>query len=474
MKTSMQSRSAVGTESELGALRAVPRDGAASGGGYAGAVLAASLLRRVFQHVPGVVYLRLWDGTPVLAGSGSSQAVLQGEPPYELVFRNPEAVYSLVLARDPLRVAEAYFSGELDIEGDLFQALALKDHLDALQLPFGERLSAAYDALKLRSLNSRTRQRAVAVPVHGNMVRAHSKSENKAAIAFHYDVSNDFYALWLDRAMVYSCAYFQSAEQDLDGAQAAKLEHICRKLMLKSEERFLDIGCGWGALVIHAARHYGVRAHGVTLSRRQLEVAQQRIREAGLEKRVTVELMDYRDLPGEAVYDKIASVGMFEHVGLKNLPVYFATVQRLLKAGGLFLNHGITHEAEGWSHNVSTEFINRYVFPDGQLDTVSNIQRHMEQAKFEITDVEALRAHYAMTLRHWVARLEANHEKALQFVNEATYRVWRLYMAACAMQFEAGDIGIYQVLASKRAGTVAALPLTRKHLYVDASRSASA
>jgi cyclopropane-fatty-acyl-phospholipid synthase len=278
-------------------------------------------------------------------------------------------------------------------------------------------------------------------------------------------LSNEFYELWLDRAMVYSCAYFENAEQDLDSAQQAKLDHVCRKLLLRPGETLLDVGCGWGALVIHAAKTYGVRAHGITLSSKQLAIARQRIAQAGLEDRVSVELRDYRDLKGEALYDKVASIGMFEHVGLKNLPTYFSTVHRLLKPRGLFLNHGITHQAEGWKRNLSTEFINRYVFPDGQLDTVSNVQRVMERADFEVDDVEALRPHYALTLRHWVQRLEQNRMRALQFVSESTYRVWRLYMSACALQFEAGDIGIYQILAGKRAAGIPAVPLTRRHLY---------
>ena len=308
--------------------------------------------------------------------------------------------------------------------------------------------------------------------LHGRAVKAHSKLENRNAIQFHYDVSNEFYALWLDQAMVYSCGYFEQPGTDLEQAQQAKLDHVCRKLRLQPGDRLLDIGCGWGALVIHAATHYGVHAHGVTLSQRQLELARLRISQAGLADRVTVELRDYRDLQGDSVYDKVASVGMFEHVGLKNLPVYFSTVHRLLKPAGLFLNHGITHDVEGWNKTSSTEFINRYVFPDGQLDTVSNIQRGMEHARFEIADVEALRPHYALTLRHWVARLEAHHEQALQYVSESTFRVWRLYMAACALEFESGEIGVYQVLASKRAVGPALLPLTRAHIYTACPTSA--
>ena len=431
-----------------------------SGVGYRGSELAADLLTRLFRRLPMSLTLRLWNGAAVRVGADSGAQ----ESPFALVFLNPEVVSTAVLGRDPLRLAEAYFRGDLDIEGDFFAALALKDHLQTLQMSVGEQIGAAAAAMRLRAVNADRRPpRLQWTPSHGHAVKDHSKAENRDAIHFHYDVSNEFYALWLDRAMVYSCAYFERPDLSLDAAQEAKLEHICRKLCLQPGERFLDIGCGWGALVIHAAQRHGVRAHGVTLSPQQLKVARERIAWAGLEDRVSVELQDYRDLKG--VYDKVASVGMFEHVGLKNLPVYFSTVNRLLKPHGLFLNHGITHDSEGWQKSLSTEFINRYVFPDGQLDNISNVQHAMEAARFEIADVEALRPHYALTLRHWVERLERNHARALQYVNEATYRVWRLYMAACALQFEAGDIGIYQVLAGKRAAGNLPLPLTRRHLY---------
>jgi cyclopropane-fatty-acyl-phospholipid synthase len=449
------------TASAAGAPMANGQMPHSSVGTFRGAELAADLLSRLFRRVPLSFTVRLWNGAELIVGADA------GTPsPFALAFRNPEVVCSAVLGRDPLRLAEAYFRGDLDIEGDFFAALALKDHLEEAQMSVGEQIGAAAAAMRLRTLNAeRRRAQLQRTPSHGRAVKAHSKAENRAAIQFHYDVSNDFYALWLDEAMVYSCAYFETPDTDLDTAQRAKLDHICRKLMLRPGDRFLDIGCGWGALVIHAAQRYGVQAHGVTLSAQQLKLAQERIVQAGLADRVHVELLDYRDLPGDSVYDKVASVGMFEHVGLKNLPVYFATVQRLLKPHGLFLNHGITHESDGWRKCVSTEFINRYVFPDGQLDKISNIQTAMETAHFEIADVEALRPHYALTLRQWVAALERNHARALQFVSEATYRVWRLYMAACALQFEAGDIGIYQVLAGKRAAGNLPLPLTRRHLY---------
>jgi cyclopropane-fatty-acyl-phospholipid synthase len=264
--------------------------------------------------------------------------------------------------------------------------------------------------------------------------------------------------------MVYSCAYFEQVDKCLDDAQTAKMDHICRKLLLKPDERFLDIGCGWGALLIHAASHYGVRAHGITLSVNQLTLARERIAQARLDDRVTVELMDYRDLK-EATFDKIASIGMFEHVGIKNLPLYFSTARHLLAPGGLFLNHGITHEHAGWSKNLSTRFINRYVFPDAQLDSVSNVQCLMERAGFEIEDVESLRPHYALTLRTWVNRLEHHYSSALKTVSEATFRVWRLYMAASALEFESGNLGVYQILASSRGIGPRQRPLTRRHLY---------
>ena len=424
---------------------------------------ASALLTRLFQDFNGSIVLRLWNGVTLRLGK---TCLKESQAGFTLIFHSPGVVRTLVLGRDRLRIPEAYFRGDIDFEGDFFAALGLKDHLNTIRLSTFDRFRALLSAVRLTASDKASSAKQGQRPsLQGRAVKAHSKLENSDAIQFHYDVSNEFYALWLDRAMVYSCGYFEQPRADLEQAQQAKLDHVCRKLRLKPGDRLLDIGCGWGALVMHAAANYGVHAHGVTLSQRQLELARQRISQAGLSDRVTVELRDYRDLQGDAVYDKVASVGMFEHVGLKNLPVYFSTVHRLLKPAGLFLNHGITHDVEGWNKTSSTEFINRYVFPDGQLDTVSNIQRGMEQARFEIADVEALRPHYALTLRHWVSRLEAHHEQALQYVSESTFRVWRLYMAACALEFESGEIGVYQVLASKRAVGPASLPLTRGHMY---------
>jgi cyclopropane-fatty-acyl-phospholipid synthase len=458
--------------------------------GFRGEKLAVDLLTRVFRRFPGTVWLRLWTGAPFRVGgrhdpadatlAKSDEALGQADgtsavslvsPAFVIAFRNPQAVAAIVLSRDPLRLADLYFSGAVDIEGDFFAALGLRNHLQTIKLTVADRIGAMFSALRLKAMNAGATPAADAPPSHApssfdQTVVDHSRSENRAAVQFHYDVSNEFYALWLDCAMVYSCAYFERSEVALDEAQMAKLEHICRKLMLKPGEMLLDIGCGWGALVIHAAKHYGVRAHGITLSAQQYALALERVKDAGLEDRVAIELLDYRDLPGEAVYDKVSSIGMFEHVGIKNLSTYFSTVERLLKPAGLFLNHGITHEYSESEESLPIEFINRYVFPDGQLDTVGNIQRVMESSRFEITDVEGLRPHYALTLRSWVRNLERRHARALEYVNEATYRVWRLYMAACALEFESGSLGLYQIVASKRSTTThPELPLTRRHLY---------
>ncbi|MEW6703623.1 MAG: cyclopropane-fatty-acyl-phospholipid synthase family protein [Pseudomonadota bacterium] len=419
---------------------------------------ALRILRRLLAGLDKPPALRLWNDS--LHGHDA-------EPEFTLVVRDPGLLRRLVIARNPILLAEAYFRGLLDVEGDLYCALGLKNHFESVRLSWRDKLSLLADALKLPAQGPGEVKPTAgfASRVARRFAHRHSRHSDRAAISFHYDVSNEFYGLWLDEERVYSCAYFEQPTDSLDTAQRNKLEHICRKLRLKAGERLLDVGCGWGALVCWAAREHGVQAHGITLSERQLEYARERIRAEGLQDRVTVELRDYRDLQGQGVYDKVSSVGMFEHVGLANLPGYYAAVRRVLKPGGLFLNHGITHDEEGWNKTVATEFINRYVFPDGELDCVSNIQLGMERAGFEIHDVEALRPHYAMTLRHWVQRLEAQRDAAVAEVGEAAYRVWRLYMAACALEFEAGGTGIYQILASNWHRGEWPVPLTRRDVY---------
>ncbi len=422
---------------------------------------ALRILRRLLAGIERQPALRLGD---LLLHE------FESHPDYTLVIRDPGLLRSLVLRPDPLLLAEAYFRGTIDIEGDLYTALGLKKHFEKLSFSWRDKLALLRDALMLRGSEHQDGlkpSRSLTSRVARHFSHRHSRQTDRAAISFHYDVSNAFYGLWLDAERVYSCAYFEATDDTLEQAQRNKLEHICRKLRLRPGDRLLDIGCGWGALVCWAARVHGVRAHGITLSNQQLDYARERIRLEGLQDLVTVELRDYRDLEGTAVFDKVSSIGMFEHVGLANLPAYYAVVQRVLRPGGLFLNHGITHDEEGWNRTVATEFINRYVFPDGELDCVSNIQLGMERAGFEIHDVEGLRPHYALTLRHWVQRLEARRAEALQEVDEVTFRTWRLYMAACALEFEAGSTGIYQIVASKRDVGRWPVPLTRTDLYGD-------
>ena len=300
-------------------------------------------------------------------------------------------------------------------------------------------------------------------------MRLRTKRFDTRAIAFHYDVSNEFYALFLDRRMVYTCAYYRHPDGDLDQAQEDKLDLVCRKLRLRPGEHVLDIGCGWGSLVVWAAERYGALVHGVTLSRAQAEYAQAWIRRLGLEGRARVDHLDYRDLPRDLRFDKIAAVGVIEHLGIRNYPDYFARGHELLLPGGLFLNHGITHEKH-WRRSSQTEFLERHVFPNGEMDNVSHILDVLERARFEIRDVESLREHYARTTRQWVERLQANAERARALVGERVYRSWIAYLAASSVGFTQGSIGLYQVIAERPdPARREAVPITREGIYAGAA-----
>lgn len=296
----------------------------------------------------------------------------------------------------------------------------------------------------------------------------HTRASDRRAISHHYDVSNDFYGLWLDRNRVYSCAYFRHPDDSLELAQEQKLDHICRKLNLQRGEAFLDIGCGWGGLMLWAAEHYGVRADGITLSKNQYEYVQGQLEARGLTQTCRVRLLDYRDLPESEPFDKISSVGMFEHVGQKNFPAYFGKIHRLLKPGGLVLNHGITSASLDGSELGSGigEFIERYVFPGGELAHVSQVTAAMSRENLECLDAECLRPHYAKTLWHWVERLEARQQEARRMVGEDRFRIWQIYMGGSAHAFERGWLSLFQILAAKPLDDGAlAYPLTREHVY---------
>jgi len=296
-------------------------------------------------------------------------------------------------------------------------------------------------------------------------MKARGRAADAQAIAHHYDVSNEFYALFLDPLMVYTCAYYRDPDGKLEQAQQDKLDHVCRKLELRAGETLLDIGCGWGSLAMWAARHYGVRAHGVTLSRAQADYATECIRREGLQETCRVEYLDYRDLPADVVYDKIAAVGVIEHVGKPNYPAFFGGVRARLKDGGLYLNHGIVHDFH-WKRTSQTEFLYRHVFPNADLTGLSETLTEMERAGWEIADVEGLRLHYARTCRQWVERLDARADEARALAGERIYRTWRLYLTCSAAAFEGGSLGLYQVLMRKhRDPRVGYAPRTREPLY---------
>jgi len=319
-----------------------------------------------------------------------------------------------------------------------------------------------------RAAEALTRSVAATTRTGFHFVSRHSRKRDREAIEYHYNVSNDFYSLFLDRNMVYSCAYYRDDSDTLEVAQEQKLDHILTKLMLKPGERFLDIGCGWGALVMRAAKKYGAVATGITLSKNQLEYARARIQAEGLQDCCSVDLCDYRDLPGIGVYDKIASVGMFEHVGLKNLSAYFTKIRLLLNDKGLVLNHGITTSdtSSRWMGLGAGDFIDRYVFPDGELPHISVVLKEMSVAGLEVTDVESLRRHYAHTCHEWASRLESNCKRAATLAGEKRLRIWQIYLAGCAYGFANGWMNVYQLLGSSaKNNTCDPLPLTRDYMY---------
>lgn len=410
---------------------------------------ARAILETLFKGYRGRTAVRLWDGSYVVGGPGA---------PFTTVFNEPGALRGLVLKRDLVHAAEAYLAGRVDFEGTVERLFEQVEFLQA----------------RMRDLSWRDKwhllRHALAVPRAPEdtgvaAIRATSAAavNSRDSISHHYDVGNDFYRLFLDPQLVYSCAYFRDESESLAQAQVNKLDILCRKLRLEEGDWLLDIGCGWGALVIHAARHYGVRAHGITLSEQQCRLANRRLREEGVADRVTVELCDYRDLPDEPAYDKVVSVGMFEHIGPAAYPEYFGKIRRVLRRGGLLCNHGIVNDT-GWHDNAVTRFLNRYVFPDGSLARISDVITAMENAGFEILDAESLRRHYALTLRHWVRNLEGNYGRARKLVSEATFRVWRLYMSGSAHHFTQGGINIFQVLAG-HARAPLEIPLTREDIY---------
>ncbi|MFJ4621379.1 class I SAM-dependent methyltransferase [Streptomyces sp. NPDC088812] len=420
---------------------------------------AAPRLHALVEQLLGApfpVRVRTWDG---------SQAGPPDAP--TLVVRNRRALRRLLFKPGELGLARAWVAGDLDIEGDLYTALG---RLSGLIWERGDDARTLTEALRdprfrsaVRGLLKLAGPPLPPAPPREEVRRArhlHTRRTDRRAISHHYDVGNDFYELVLGPSMVYSCAYWESPDSTLEAAQRDKLELVCRKLALAPGQRLLDVGCGWGSMAVHAAREHGVSVVGITLSQEQATFARKRVADAGLTDRVEIRVQDYRDVT-DGPYDAISSIGMAEHVGAERYLEYANALYALLRPGGRLLNHQIARRPQRDESDYHVdEFIDAYVFPDGELAPVGTTVTQLERAGFEVRDVESIREHYALTLRRWVGRLEADWSRAVRLTSPGRARVWRLYMAASALAFERNRIGVNQVLAVRTpdAGT-SGLPL---------------
>lgn len=404
---------------------------------------------------PGGLGVEAYDGSR--AGPADDGAPV-------LVIRSPDAVARVVTRPGELGLARAWVAGDLDVRGDLYAAIEQLEHLDGGKVP----LASVARLLRVAGVGSV--RRLPPPPEESSLSgRRHTRRRDAESIRHHYDVSNDFYRLVLGPTMTYSCAVFATPDTTLDEAQSAKYELICAKLGLEPGMRLLDVGCGWGGMVLHAARHHGVVAVGVTISRQQAELARARVAEAGLDGKVEIRVQDYREVH-DGPFDAVSSIGMFEHVGRAGVEAYTTALERQVRPGGRVLNHAISRpphvpglrlfgrhtatasriaDALGSSRatRIDSDFMDRYVFPDGELFEVGSAVTHLQSAGLEVRHVESLRPHYALTLRRWVANLEQRWDEAVALVGERRARVWRLYMALSARGFERGTIAVHQVLA---------------------------
>ncbi|MEE4691708.1 C17 cyclopropane fatty acid synthase CfaB [Pseudomonas alliivorans] len=390
-------------------------------------------LPSVLQNLHLPLRLRLWDGHQMDLGPDPSVTIVVKDPRLVSDFTHP----SLDL------LGSAFVEGRLELEGSISEVVRVCDELTHALVEEQDESDAPV----------RTR---------------HDKDTDAASISYHYDLSNEFYQLWLDKEMVYSCAYFKTGNESLEQAQQDKFHHLCRKLRLRPGDYLLDVGCGWGGLARFAALEYGAKVFGITLSREQLALARARVTADGLDDQVELQLLDYRDLPQDGRFDKVVSVGMFEHVGHANLPLYTQRLFGAVREGGLVMNHGITarHTDGRPVGRGAGEFIDRYVFPNGELPHMAMISSYISEAGLEVVDVESLRPHYAKTLEHWSSRLESRLSEAAAMVPEHTLRIWRIYLAGCAYAFARGWINLHQILAVKPfADGGTGLPLTREDIY---------
>jgi len=414
----------------------------------------------LFESPTRAFPVRLWNGAvlPPARDEGLRGAI---------ALTDPRALEALLPPASERRLAEAILEGDIEIEGDAIGLLESAARWEGPHLRAS--LAAALVSAALRRGARHALERALAPRPRG---RVHSLARDREAVRHHYDLSDAFYRLFLDRALVYSCAYFATGTESLDEAQEAKLDLICRKLALAAGERLLDVGCGWGALLEHAAVHYGVVGLGITLSEHQLVEARRRLARASPDGHVTALATDYRRVPAQEGFHKAASVGMMEHVGRANLDAYFSAIHRVLLPGGLFLNHAIADLAPGvatvpWLTRRDGGFIDRYIFPDADLVPLHLVVAAAEGAGFEVRDVESLREHYAETLAAWLERLERRWAEAVALVGERAARAYRLYLASSAVAFRLGRISVFQMLLAKRsqAGRAVGVPRSRAAWY---------
>jgi cyclopropane-fatty-acyl-phospholipid synthase len=423
-----------------------------------------ALLNMIAEHLDLRLSVRLWNGDEIPLGGDV-------DPDLFISISGPGAIGALLRRPSLETLTLLYANGHIDFEGgnllDVHAALETKGSSRKALRNLSKRslVRNLMPFLFAKSADSRPEHR-----FDDDIVgRRESRRNNKDYIQFHYDVGNEFYQLFLDPEMQYSCGYFKDWDNSLSLAQLDKLEIICRKLRLAPGETMLDVGCGWGGLICYAAKHFGVRSHGITLSQHQYDHAQDKIRRLGLQNQVTVELRDYQDVDGS--YDKIASIGMFEHIGVANYATYFGKLRSLLRDRGILLNHAIARSSKKSKRKArkirpERKLLLKYIFPGSELTSAGFTQDSMEQQGFEVHDVESWREHYALTCRAWCQRLSANKEKAVELVGYQRYRLWVAYLAGASIGFQAGSIKIYQILATKKVGKGrSGLPPTRSDLY---------